>query len=205
MPQEKLDLAQVYKAEYAATKKPVLLDIEPATYLAINGKGAPGDETFQDKIAALYGVAFTIKMARKLTGKGDYAIGKLEGQWWAESRHFTEVAKEQWLWRMMIRTPEFVSQEDLTQAATLLWERGKSPAVREIVLINLTEGTCVQMLHAGPYERNHETVAVMKEFAEMNGYAPHGRYHSIYISDPRRVPPEKLKTIMRQPVKKVAV
>jgi hypothetical protein len=153
-------------------------------------------------MGALYGMAFTIKMTRKFAGKGDYAVGKLEAQWWAENCAFAQAPKEQWCWKILIRTPDFITQADLNDAVAVLLKRGKSPTVREVAVENITEGPCVQMLHVGPYDRECETLELMKAFAQKSGCELHGRHHEIYISDPRRVPPEKLKTILRYPVKK---
>ena len=201
---EKIDLGQLHKDEYAAPKKPVLLTIAPTTYLGISGSGAPGDPAFTTRIGALYAMAFTVKMTRKFAGKQDYTIGKLETQYWTEpaGREFDAAAKNRWKWRLLIRTPDFVTEADLAGAATVLLGKGKPAEVKEVGLISLTEGACVQMLHVGPYDRIGEAVAVMKVFAESKGLAFHGLHHEIYISDPRRGAPERLKTILREPVAK---
>ena len=200
---QKIDLYKLHKDDYATPKKPILLTIPDATYLAIVGQGAPGGDVFTDKIGALYGAAFTIKMTRKFGGLQDYAVCKLEGQYWCGEcgGDFARVPKDQWHWRLLIRTPEFVLQEELDQAVATLLEKGKSPSVREVKLESLAEGLCVQMLHLGPYEREPESIALMKAHAEQNGRRFQGRHHEIYLSDPRRVPAERLKTILRIPVR----
>lgn len=199
----KLDLYKDNKEEYAATLKPALIDIRPATYLLISGKGAPGSTAFTDAIGALYGVAFTIKMTRKFAGKQDYTVGKLEALWpdldWANSAP----NKDQWTWQLMIRTPKAVSQKDLDQAVETLLKRGKGEHVRRVELRSLSEGRCVQALHVGPYEDEQKTVALMRALAEKQGMQLAGTHHEIYLSDPRRVQPSKLKTILRAPVKKM--
>lgn len=201
---EKLDLYKLHKAEYAKPKKPTLVEIQPATYLSILGHGAPGGEVFQAKIGALYSMAFTVKMTRKFEGLGDYAVCKLEGLWWCdeEEEELSRVPPERWQWQLMIRTPDFIDQQDLDKAAAKLVEKGKHLEVKEVALATLDEGLCVQMLHIGPYEREGETIARMKEFVESQDLSFHGRHHEIYLSDPRRVPPERLKTILRHPVRK---
>ncbi len=200
--QPKLDLYKRHKTEYAATRKPALVGTKPATYLAIAGQGAPGGERFTASIGALYGVAFTIKMTRKFAGRQDYAVGKLEGQWWSEpAQDFAKLPPNQWHWNLLIRTPEFIGEADLSQAVAVLLKRGKGEDVKRVRLESLAEGRCVQMLHVGPYERAGETVAVMKAFVEKPQLRFTGRHHEIYLSDPRRVPPERLKTILRQPVR----
>jgi hypothetical protein len=125
----------------------------------------------------------------------------LEGQYWCKKADFCRVPKEQWRWNLLIRTPDFVTQNELDQAAETLLKRGKTASVREVKLETITEGRCVQMLHIGPYDREPETIALMKAHAEKEGFTFHGRHHEIYLSDPRRVAPERLKTILRIPIK----
>ena len=115
---------------------------------------------------------------------------------------FESTPHEQWNWRMMIRTPEMVKAGDLKKAASVLIDKGKSPSVNDVELQAISEGRCVQMLHVGPYDKEGETIEVMQEFALEQGLEFHGLHHEIYLSDPRRVPPERLKTILRQPVRK---
>jgi hypothetical protein len=201
---EKIDLCKQHKDEYATPTKPVLIEAKPALYLTIEGMGEPGGEVFQDRIGALYSMAFTIKMTRKFEGRQDYAVGKLEAQWWAEgvSGDFSKTPKDQWQWKLLIRTPEFITQADMDKAVAALTKKGKSPTVKQVRLEQIAEGRCVQMLHVGPYDREGETVAQMLAFAEKQGLKCHGLHHEIYLSDPRRVPPERLKTILRLPVAK---
>jgi len=196
----KLDLYKLHKAEYVTPKEPVLVRTKPARYLAISGQGAPGGECFTACIGALYGAAFTIKMTRKFAGKQDYAVSKLEGQWSFDGNP-TAVPKDQWKWKLMIRTPDFIAQEDLKTAVATLLKRGKSPEVQEVTLETINEGVCVQMLHVGPYEKENESVALMQGLAQANGLKLSGPHHEIYLSDPRRVPPERLKTILRVPAR----
>jgi hypothetical protein len=197
----KLDLYKLHKAEYLAPREPVLVRTKPAQYLAIAGQGAPGGPRFTACIGALYGAAFTIKMTRKFAGKGDYAVCKLEGQWFFDGQPDT-TSKEAWKWELMIRTPDFISQNDLKTAVATLLKRGKSREIEEVTLETIAEGVCVQMLHVGPYEKECETIALMRTFAQANGLKLSGPHHEIYLSDPRRVPPDRLKTILRQPTVK---
>jgi hypothetical protein len=200
--QPKLDLYKLHKAEYVATRKPVLVELKPASYLAVSGQGAPGGDLFTASIGALYGMAFTIKMTRKFAGLQDYAVCKLEGLWWSESAaNFAKLPKDQWLWKLLIRTPDFIKDDDLRQSVAVLLKRGKGEDVKRVRLESLAERLCVQMLHVGPYDRECETIAVMRAFAEKQQLGFAGKHHEIYLSDPRRVPPERLKTIVRQPVR----
>lgn len=201
---EKIDLFKQYKAEYKAISKPLLIDTTPAHYLAIEGQGLPGGPEFEDRVGALYGMAFTIKMTRKFDGQGDYVVCKLEGLWYAPDGgdNLCGVPQEKWCWTLMIRTPDCVRQADLDKAVAALLDKGKCESVREVKLTTLDEGRCVQMLHIGPYDRVGETIEKMQAFAEENGLAFTGKHHEIYLSDPRRVAPEKLKTLIRRPVRR---
>ena len=202
---EKIDLYKLHKTDYSAPKKPVILTIKKASYLAIAGQGSPDGPLFGDSIGALYGAAFTIKMTRKFAGEQDYSVCKLEAQWWADESdgNFSQAPKEQWRWKLLIRTPDFVRPTELRKAVNVLLKREKPPLVKEVVLEAFTEGRCVQMLHVGPYEREHETIERMRSHAKENRLQFAGRHHEIYLSDPRRVPPDRLKTILRQPVTKM--
>jgi hypothetical protein len=203
---DKIDLCKLHKDQYAAPKAPILVTMDEAAYLTVCGRGAPGGPEFTEKIGALYGVAFTTKMTHKFAGLQDYAVCKLEAQWWVDGRDgdFGNVPLEQWNWRMMIRTPALVKQAEVAGAIESLLKKGKTPQADQVKLESITEGLCVQMLHVGPYDQEPATIAVMKAFAEKQGLAFHGRHHEIYLSDPRRIAPDRLKTILRCPVKKPA-
>lgn len=192
MKNTKVDLLKTHKQEYITPKKPQMVRVKPALYLAIDGQGEPGGQAFQEAIGALMSVAFTIKMARKFAGK-DYAVCKLEGLW-----SNVCAPRAQWRWRLMIRTPDFINDKDMKMAATKLAAKG--PLVSKVQLVELAEGDCVQMLHVGPYEKVGESVALMEAFATENKMRVSGECHEIYLSDPRRVAPAKLKTILRRSV-----
>jgi hypothetical protein len=203
---QKLDLYKEHKAEYVAAKAPVLVKVSPAKYLAVDGRGEPGGEAFTAGVGALYGSALTIKMARKFAGKGDYKVCGLEGLWWTDRKVLSPAdlpARQEWQWKLLIRVPEFIRSADLKSALAALEKKGKSPqaAVR---LETIREGLCVQMLHVGAYGDEPKTIAAMHALVRENGLAFKGPHHEIYLSDPRRVAPERLKTILRHPVEKVS-
>jgi hypothetical protein len=202
--QEKVDLFKDNKKEYAATAKPALVEIWPAVYLSVSGQGAPGGDAFSAAIGALYGVAFTVKMARKFAGKQDYTVSKLEALWPGMNWDSAMSDKEQWTWQLMIRTPKFVTQKDLSQAVQTLLKRGseKGAGAQRVELLSLNEGLCVQALHVGAYENEGKTMATMRAFAGKQGLRLAGAHHEIYLSDPRRVEASKLRTILRAPVRK---
>jgi hypothetical protein len=200
MPAAKLDLYKKHKAEYAAKKKPALFDIKPVQYLAIDGRGAPGDAEFQTKVAAMYNVAFTIKMASKAAGR-DYTVCKLEALWWSDEGHdLSRIPMEKWKWKLLMRTPDFIGKAQLDAARKDIASKDKAPAAREVNLETLDEGQCVQALHVGPYSEVAGTINAMHSFVLEKDLALRGRHHEIYLSDPRRTAPGKLKTILRQPV-----
>jgi hypothetical protein len=190
---EKLDLMKLHKDEYALSKEPVFVDVKPAQFLTISGKGKPGGEEFQARLHALYNVAYAVKMARKAAGSHDYKVCALEGQWW-------NGPDEEWQWRLMIRTPDFVSKHELQKAVAKLEEK-KNPLTAKVRLESVDEGRCIQILHTGPYSEEAATLKILMDFAEANGVRPSGKHHEIYFSDPRRVKPEKLRTILRVPVR----
>ena len=197
----KLDLYKEHKSEYVAAKAPAIINVGPAKYLTFTGSGAPASEPFQKAIGALYGAAFTIKMTKKFAGQ-DYKVCHLEGQWWGkeEFADFSTLAPESLNWRLMIRVPDFITASDLKAAVHQLREKGKGDEAANVKLETIKEGRCVQMLHVGPYAEETATVARMVEFAKQSGLACRGRHHEIYLSDPRRVPAARLRTILRHPV-----
>jgi len=194
----KLDLYREYKTEYVAPGQTEVINVGPAQYLAIEGKGAPGSEAFQNAIGALYNVAYTLKM--KLKAKHDYTVCKLEGQWWSDQKNFADAPQETWQWRLLIRTPDFVTNKELAKVIETLIAKGKPPEVAHVKLMKINEGCCLQALHTGSYSSEPVTIAAMLKRAAEEGYSLAGLHHEIYLSDPRRVPPEKLRTILRLPV-----
>jgi hypothetical protein len=186
----KVDLYRQHKAEYVAPKKPAFVQIGDAQYLTIGGDGEPGGVEFVAAIGALYNVAFTIKMASKKAGR-DYVVAKLEC-FWSNPKD----------WRLAIRTPDFIGASELRETIVALKAKNKPAEVTQVRLQKEKEGRAVQMLQVGPYPKIHETVATMSAFAEEHGARFRGKLHEIYLSDPRRVAPERLRTILRHPVTK---
>jgi hypothetical protein len=202
-PPEKVDLYKEHREEYVAPRKPVLLTVGPATYLAIEGQGTPGGKEFTDRIGALYAAAYTMKMESKFSGGRDYAVSKLEALWWGprKARRLIDEPPETWRWKLLIRTPDFITKKRLQATAAKLVEKRKPEVVREVRLEEIDEGRCVQALHVGPYRNEEETIAVMEALAREKGLHLAGLHHEIYLSDPRRVPEARLRTILRRPVR----
>jgi hypothetical protein len=197
----KLDLYKLHASDYVAPRRPTLVTTRPGRYLTIAGTGDPDGPGFGEKAGALYAMAYTIRMGKKRLGQ-DYKVAGLEGLWWAAGGSGATMARRraEWRWKLLIRVPDFIRTRCVTMAARMLLEKGKGKAVAAVKLERISEGHCIQMLHVGPYASEPATIDQMLAFAKANGLKFTGRHHEIYLSDPRRVKPEKLKTILRHPV-----
>jgi hypothetical protein len=139
-------------------------------------------------------------MAEKFAGH-DYKVCHLEGQWWAsDGSDFRTREPKEWQWKLLIRVPEFITQAEVDNAVQSVMKKGKTALATEIKLEDLSEGRCVQMLHTGPYAQEKTAVDKMHEAAAQSGFHLRGPHHEIYLSDPNRVAPERLRTILRYPV-----
>ena len=206
---EKLDLTKAYKAYYTATNQPALIDIPAASFLSIEGLGDPSGQQYADKLQALYSVAYTVKFMCKALGK-DFTVAKLEGLWSFDENKYAQlsmaeasvkVPRAEWRYRTMIRMPEFVTSEQVGIAVQQVLDKKQISLVKEITLFQMTEGKSVQMLHIGPFANEPETLQTMMEFIQLHGLKKNGLHHEIYLSDFRKTAPEKLRTILREPVK----
>jgi len=197
----KLDLKKEYKTYYKAKTIPEVVEFGEIPFLTIEGKGEPGGKEFTSKVEALYSLAYGVKNLCKKQGK-DFVVPNLEGLWWVESdKHALDVPRGEWRWKLLIRMPEFVTSEIVEKAKVEVIKRRGIELVDEIKFEKLTEGKCVQVLHIGPYSTEPESLAKMRKLMEEKNLVENGLHHEIYLSDPRRVPEEKWKTILRQPVK----
>ncbi len=197
-----LDLQKQHKEEYVKPKKPTLIDVGKAQYLAIDGRGAPGGPEFTKSVGAIYGVAYGIKMKSKQAGS-NYKVAPLEALWWGnkDEHYFMDEPRETWNWKLLIRTPDFITADQLREAIAKAAKRGKDASVNDVHLETMAEGQCVQMLHKGPYADEHATIAEMDAFAAEHKFVRNGYHHEIYLTDPNRTAPEKMRTILRQPIK----
>ena len=196
----KVDLCKQFKSEYVTPKEPLFVVVGPAKYLSISGHGAPGGEHFRAHVSALYSVAYTLKMAEKFAGH-DFKVCHLEGQWWADGgADFRTHKPNEWQWRLLIRIPDFITAQELDDAIETVVRKKKDPLPTQITIEELTEGRCVQMLHTGPYAEEKNAVSKMEEMVKREGLHFHGPHHEIYLSDPNRVPAQRLRTIVRHPV-----
>jgi len=197
----KLDLTKEYKTYYAAKTTPEVVEFNEAQFLTIEGKGAPDSKEFTAKIEALYPLAYGVKNLCKKQDN-DFGVPKLESLWWVESdKPALEVPREEWRWKILIRMPKFVTSEIVEKVKAEIIKKKGIELVEEIRFERINEGKCVQILHVGPYSTEHESLSKMRKLMEKKNLIENGLHHEIYLSDPRRVSGEKMKTILRQPVK----
>ena len=206
------DYKKEYKEFYLPPKTPGIITVPAMSFLAVRGQGDPNEEggAYKQAIGMLYAVAFTIKMSKmdkhKLEGYFDYVVPPLEGLWWQDGIQGVDYArKKDFQWISLIRLPEFVTEEAFEWAIRETTEK-KQQDFSAVEFFSWEEGLCVQCMHIGPYDDEPATVAAMEQYATAHGYtADFGEsrfHHEIYLSDVRRCKPERLKTVIRQPVKK---
>lgn len=204
------DFKKEYKEFFLPPVTPTLVDVPPANYIAVRGMGNPNDEgsEYKDSIGLLYGIAFTIKMSKKggrqIEGYFDYVVPPLEGLWWSENGEVNYAHKEAFHFISMIRLPEFVTRADFDWAVAEA-TRKKKTDFSKVEFFHYEEGRCVQCMHIGPFDSEPITIGKMKAFAEQQGLSiamdDVRRHHEIYLSDPRKTAADKLKTVIRYPVK----
>ena len=206
------DFKKEYKEFYLPPQKPVIVEVPAMQYLAVRGKGDPNEEdgAYKRAIGLLYGVAYTIKMSKKgdhrIEGFFDYVVPPLEGLWQQTGVSGVDYAhKERFEWISLIRLPDFVTQADFDWAIEEA-ARKKKDDFSPVERLCFTEGLCVQCMHLGPYDDEPATVAQMHAFAQAHGYETDlsgtRLHHEIYLTDARRTEPEKLKTVIRHPIRK---
>ncbi len=207
------DFKKEYKEFYLPPKKPTIVTVPKINYMAVRGKGNPNDENgeYKNSIGLLYGIAFTIKMSYKSTHKIDgyfeYVVPPLEGFWWQDGSDTIDYAnKDGFNFISLIRLPDFVAKADFDWAVQEAMKKKKAD-FSKVEYLTYDEGICVQCMHVGSYDDEPKTVALMHEYIEANGYdldINENRYHhEIYLSDPRKCAVEKLKTVLRHPIKKL--
>jgi hypothetical protein len=203
----KLDLRKQWKTLYSPpSKEPVIVEVPEFQYLMLAGAMEPGatPETsagFGAAFGALYGAAYTLKFMSKRRARApiDYTIMPLEGQWWADGQLDYD-NKDNWHWNLMMLLPDHIDAAMFEAARAELRAKKDNPAIDRLRLEKLHEGLCVQVMHLGPYSDEPPTIERMHAFARDAGYELRGRHHEIYLGDPRRAAPEKLKTILRMPI-----
>ena len=205
------DYKKEYKEFYQPPKTPSIIDIPQMDYIAVRGKGDPNlpDGEYKSAIGLLYGIAYTIKMSymgsHKIDGYFPYVVPPLEGLWWQEGGAGVDYSrKENFQWISMIRLPEFVTEEEFNWAVAEATEK-KQTDFSKVEFFPYKEGLCVQCMHIGSYDKEPATLQLMNSFMQKEGYIPDQsgirKHHEIYLSDPRRTKPERLRTVIRQPIR----
>jgi hypothetical protein len=201
----KIDFKKELKHLYNPSKKEFsIVDVPVMKFLMIDGQGNPNTApAYQQAVEALYGTAFPLKFVIKKQGF-DYTVPPLEGLWWVDDMsEFSVEVKDQWKWTMMIMQPEQVTPELVEQIRGEVIKKKDLPSLSKLRFETYKESLCVQIMYIGPYADEGPTIARMHAFIEAEGYIRNGKHHEIYLGDPRRTAPEKLKTVIRQPVLKV--
>lgn len=197
----KLDIVREDRDYYRAGAKPELLEFGKNSYLTLQGQSRPGGKAFQDSIEFLFRLCYRLKFYYKEKGR-DFSVPRLECLWWSVSgKPFYQVKMSEWVWKLMIRMPEFVTPSSVERSKEALAKEKGVKRAAEPKLEHLRIGKCVQMMHVGPYESERETACVIAEFISKHGLSYNGPFHELYLSDPRRTAQEELKTIIRQPVR----
>lgn len=200
----KIDLVKELKELYRpSVRKPVVIDVPEMKFLMLDGTGDPNKaQEFQDAAEALYGMAYTLKFMLKNSGRTDFKVMPLEGLWWMKgTRNFDMAKRDEWQWRLLVAQPDHVTEQDFKEARAQLKEKKDPAALGKVRFKSFKEGLSVQILYIGPYADEGPTITMLHEFAKESGYKLTGKHHEIYMGDPRRTAPEKLKTVIRQPVK----
>lgn len=206
------DFKKEYKEFYLPKAAPEIVDVPPMNYLAVRGSGDPNEEggAYQQALGVLYALAYTIKMSykgdHKINGFFEYVVPPLEGFWWQDGVDGVDYAhKSGFHWLSVIRLPDFVTQADF-QWAREEAARKKKLDCSSAEFLTVHEGLCVQLMHLGSYDSEPASVALMDEYLKKHGYqndlSDTRLHHEIYLSDPRKAPPEKWKTVIRHPIKK---
>ena len=205
------DFKKEYKEFYMPKNKPEIVNVPKANYIAVRGTGDPNEENgaYQKAISVLYGVAYTLKMSYKtdykINGFFEYVVPPLEGFWWQKNVDGINYAdKSSFHWISVIRLPDFVSEKDLDWAKEMAAKKKKIDC-SSAEFLTVDEGLCVQIMHLGAFDDEPATVAIMDDYIKNSGYindiTDKRLHHEIYLSDARKVAPEKWKTVIRHPIK----
>jgi hypothetical protein len=208
---EKIDLKKELKHLYAPSSRSIeIVDVPEAHFATVTGQLRPHETPeysliFQNSLQAMYAISFTLKFMSKMRKKNpiDYTVMALEGIWWTQADEFEFDKSKTWQFRLLMLQPKHITHEMFTQALQKLREKKDNPALAGVRFESFKEGLCIQTMHVGPYDREPQTIQRMKCFADENELKYCGRHHEIYLGDPRRCAPEKLRTILRHPVSRI--
>ena len=201
---ETVDLKQFDKTLYTASATSVqCIDVPPRPYLMVDGGGDPNTSVaYKERVAALFTLAYGLRAAIKSAASTAYTVMPLEGLWWVRAgESFSYADKSNWEWTLLIRQPDSVNDALLSEVKSAALRKKGLPALHDVRLEIFREGLALQILHIGPFSTEPATVALLDAYGSEHGYAMSGKHHEIYLNDFQRVAPEKLRTIIRHPVK----
>lgn len=207
---DKLDYKKEYKDLYMP-KGSMVINVPKMGFIMVDGRGAPEGDEYHNALSALYALTFTIKMSKmsgtQPEGYFEYVVPPLEGLWYGEKEKFDLGKRDEWLWISMIRQPEFVTEEVFNRAVYECGKKKPDVDLSKARFEYFTEGLCVQTMHHGPYSGEPETIKTLHDFMEANGLknmtGNERKHHEIYLSDPRKSAPEKLRTVLRLPAERI--
>ncbi len=206
---DKLDFKKEYKDLYLPKDKPVFIQVPPMKFIMVDGRGDPNGEDYHTAVGLLYALSFTIKMSKmsgnQPQGYFDYVVPPLEGLWDGDGSGFDLEKRDSWSWTSMIRQPDFVTQEVFDWACGQTAKKKPELNVSKVRLASYDEGACVQIMHVGPYSSEPASIDKIKQFIDINNLIDtcggERRHHEIYLSDPRKTAPKRIKTVLRHPVR----
>ena len=212
MSEKVFDFKKEFKDLYMPKTKPMLIEVPSVNFIMVDGKGDPNNnEAFQQAVKILYGLSYVIKMSKmkgnQPEGYFDYTVPPMEGLWWVDDGSFSLTKRDNWVWTLMIRQPDFVTSDVFNWACNQLKNNKPGLLIHGTKFETYTEGLCVQMMHIGPFATESETMEFIENFISIEGYRDKvgkggGKHHEIYLSDPRKSKPEKMKTVLRHPVER---
>jgi hypothetical protein len=199
----KVDLKKELKHLYNPSAKEVsTVDVPAMNFLMVDGEGAPSSPQYMQSIEALFTVSYTLKFMVKKGSGVDYAVMPLEGLWWMDNmKEFSTERKDEWKWTSMIMQPEYVKEADVKTAIEQAHKKKDLPAIDKVRFENFKEGLAAQIFYVGPYSAEGPTVTKIHDYIHKTGHELSGKHHEIYLNNAAKVAPEKLKTIIRQPMK----
>jgi hypothetical protein len=208
---DKIDLRKVFQHLYLPSAKKVeVVEVPALNFVMIDGAIEPGaapgtSPAFKQALEALYGISYGLKFMSKLRKENpiDYTVMALEALWWVEDGIFDIQQPGNWCWTAMMMQPDHITSAMYQSALSQLRKKKENPALEKLRFETFQEGLCLQMMHIGPYAQEMATIAMIDAYAAVNGYRLHGKHHEIYLGDPMRSDPSKLKTVLRHPAEKM--
>ena len=200
---DKVDLKKELKNLYNLSAKEVtVVDVPAMNFLLIDGEGAPTSPQYREAIEALFSVAYTLKFMVKKGKAVDYTVMPLEGLWWADDMtKFSADRKDEWKWTAMIMQPKYVTAEDVKEAMEQVKKKKNPAALPKVRFESFTEGSSAQIMYVGPFSAEGPTIQKIHAYIQSSGHQLSGKHHEIYLNNPATTAPEKLKTVLRQPMK----